>query len=501
MSIAEAARPAALLREPSSAPLTPPTGLRLRRVRPRSDLQACMADAASFSVMIGMGETYFAAFALALGTGETFAGLVATMPMLMGASLQLATPWFLQRTRSYKRWVILCASLQATALLLMPIAACFIGRAAASWVFVAASLYWAAGQATGPAWNTWVEEIIPRRLRANFFACRARISQMCTLAAFVTGGIALHLGKASGWLLAAFVGIFLIGSSCRFLSAWFLNRQTEPSRGRYQSRHVPLREVFTKTSGGVGTPLILYLLAVQTAVQISGPYFTPYMLAHEKLSYISYMLLIGISFLGKVIALPLWGRVAHYAGARRLLWIGGTSIVPVAALWLATDLFAPWHTTLRIHVAGLVMACPISAEMAYLCCIQLVSGIVWAAYELAMLLMFFEAIPRHDRASVLTFYNFGNAAAQMCGGLIGAAILQLGHETHAAYLAVFGISSLVRLCTVPLLYRTPDRQIEVVQPAIRVIAVRADEGPVERPILSSFSSDKLPTLARPAHRP
>src|SRR5256885_12819042 len=39
----------------------------------------------------------------------------------------------------------------------------------------------------------------------------------------------------------------------------------------------------------------------------------------------SYMVLVGIGYLGKVIALPLWGRVAHYAGARRLLWIGGTS--------------------------------------------------------------------------------------------------------------------------------------------------------------------------------
>ena len=27
--------------------------------------------------------------------------------------------------------------------------------------------------------------------------------------------------------------------------------------------------------------------------------------------------------------------------------------------------------------------------------------------------MFFEAIPRQDRASMLTFYNFGNAAAQV----------------------------------------------------------------------------------------
>jgi MFS family permease len=487
MSLAEAPRPAALRRDPFSSPPAAAATFRLRRVRPRADLRASVGDAAAFSVMVGIGETYFAAFALALGTGQTFAGLVATLPMLAGASLQLVTPWFLQRIRSYKRWVVLCASLQAAVLLFMPVAAWFIGSAAALWVFVAASLYWAASQATGPAWNTWVEEIVPRRLRAKFFACRARISQACTLAGFVAGGIALQVGKASGWLLAAFVAIFVIGSGCRFLSAWFLSRQSEPSRGRYQPRQVPVREVFTRASGGVGTPLILYLLAVQSAVQISGPYFTPYMLAQENLSYFSYMVLIGIGYLGKVIALPLWGRVAHYAGARRLLWIGGTSIVPIAALWLAADLFTPWQTTLQLPLGGLTLPLHISAEMAYLGIIQLISGIVWAAYELAMLLMFFEAIPRQDRASVLTFYNFGNSAAQVFGGLIGAAILQLGHETHTAYMAVFGISSLMRLCTVPLLGRAPERVIEVTQPATRVIAVSATEGPVERPILTSLS--------------
>ena len=47
--------------------------------------------------------------------------------------------------------------------------------------------------------------------------------------------------------------------------------------------------------------------------------------------------------------------------------------------------------------------------MVYLAGVQLLSGIVWAAYELAMMLMFFEAIPRQDRTSVLTFYNWGNA--------------------------------------------------------------------------------------------
>jgi len=40
---------------------------------------------------------------------------------------------------------------------------------------------------------------------------------------------------------------------------------------------------------------------------------------------------------------------------------------------------------------------------------------------------------------------------------------------------------------VPLLRQTSERPVEVVQPAVRVIAVRANEGPVEQPILSSLS--------------
>jgi hypothetical protein len=63
-------------------------------------MRCSIADAASYSIMVGIGETYLAAFALALGTGETFAGLIATLPMLAGASIQLATPWALRRFHS-----------------------------------------------------------------------------------------------------------------------------------------------------------------------------------------------------------------------------------------------------------------------------------------------------------------------------------------------------------------------------------------------------------------
>ena len=46
------------------------------------DLRAITADGVFFSVMVGLGEAYVPAFALAVGLGEIVAGLVATVPML-----------------------------------------------------------------------------------------------------------------------------------------------------------------------------------------------------------------------------------------------------------------------------------------------------------------------------------------------------------------------------------------------------------------------------------
>lgn len=457
MSLAEAPRPTGIRRDSPAELVCLPIPAPAQAGNPRQDLCASVGDAAAHSVMVGIGETYIAAFALALSTGETFAGLVVTLPMLAGATLQLATPWVLGRCQSYRQWVVLCARLQAAALLLMPVAACFSGQFAAAWIFFAASAYWAAAQAGGPAWNTWIEEVIPRRIRSRFLARRVRISQICTLAGFAAGGIGLELGQSRQWLMAAFAGVFFAAAAGRLVSSWFLSRHSEPSRGKYSLRHVSWREFISRTRSSSGGRLVLYLLAVQTAVQISGPYFAPYMLAQEGLSYFSYMVLVGVAYVGKVIALPFWGKVAHYAGARRLLWIGGTAIIPVAALWIGTELCGSWPV-----------------QMAYLCFVQLISGIVWAAYELAMLLMFFEAIPRRERASVLTIYNFGNAAALVLGSLIGAAILQIGGESHVAYLVVFGGSSLARVFTTVLLRGVPERHFEVVRSELSIAGANAE---------------------------
>src|SRR5436190_14532522 len=271
--------PAPLVAAPPAAPtVSAPAD----RVSPRNDLAYSTGDAASYSLMVGLGETYFSAFALAIGTGQTFAGLLATLPQLAGSLLQLASPWGVKKLGSHRRWIVTFVSLQAASLLLLPIASFFSGGMAGLLVFLAVTLYWGAGLATGPVWNTWIEEIVPQSMRTNYFACRARVGQFCTLLGFIAGGLALQFGKANAVVLAAFCSIFLIASACRFVSAWCLSRQRDSRKGDLVERRVRIAHFFqkkhAKTAGEVGGRLVMYLLAVQMVVQISGPYFTPYML-------------------------------------------------------------------------------------------------------------------------------------------------------------------------------------------------------------------------------
>jgi MFS family permease len=404
--------------------------------------------------MVGMGESYFSAYALALGLGPTAAALMVTLPVLMGATLQLATPWGVRKVGSHKRWVVAGIMTQVACLLMLPLAVVFVNTAAAMIAFGAVAFYWAAGLAGNPAWNTWMEELVPLRVRTRFFACRQRTAQFCVLSAFVLGGLALQLGRSSGRELLVFTAIFLVAALSRFISGCFVASQSEPSRGKMiEEERVSFWDLFATGGKTAGGGLVVYLLAMQVAVQISGPYFTPFLLKQEELSYFTYMVLIGLGFAGKVIASPMWGRVGQRIGAVRLLWAGGLAIVPISGLWIFSDYFATTELRFSLPFAPSLGTLAIPGQVLYLSGVQILSGTSWAAYELAMVLMFLHGIPRKQRTSMLTLYNFGNSAAMVMGGLIGALVLRSFGESHNTYLLLFMLSSCVRLAMVPLLAR------------------------------------------------
>jgi MFS family permease len=395
--------------------------------------------------MVGIGETYFPAFVLALGMGEIAAGLIASVPLLVGAMLQMISPAAVVRLGSNRRWVVACVVIQAASFIPL-VAAATWGHMPAVGVFAAVSLYWAGGLGAGPAWNTWMETVVPFRVRAPFFAMRTRLGQAGTLLGFLVGGAVLQYGKYSEHLLAAFATIFAVAALCRSLSARFLSRQTETTAvHRDTHRNVTFRELLERIRSGSSERLLLYFLAVQVAVQISGPYFSPFMLGQLKISYLAYVGLLATSFIAKIMMLPACGRFATRFGVRRLRWVGGIGIMPVSGLWLYAHGF--WQLVL----------------------IQFLAGAVWAAYELAMFLMFFEAARRDERTSILTIFNLANAVALVIGALIGGGLLKLLGGSQEAYLVLFAVSSFARAGTLLFLKFAPaDSALEPAAPEPRL---------------------------------
>jgi MFS family permease len=398
------------------------------------------ADAAAFSVMVGCGETYLPAFALALGMGPVDAGLIASVPVLVGAVVQLVTPLGIARLGTNRGWVIACTTIQSLSFL--PFVFWAVRGHARLWeLLLAASIYWAAGMAGAPAWNSWMGNLIPARMRTAYFARRNRLGQFGVFVGFVAGGVILQLGERNGLTLDAFAVLFAVAGICRLVSTGLLASCRELKRPTWDAAsstaalpllhrlRAALAEIAVAPSGA----LVAFVCSFAFACQFAGPYFTPYLLHEMGFSYGAFMLVVGTNFLGKALALPALGRLGSRIGSLGLLWLGSLSIIPLALFWLP------------------------SANVWYLVGVQLFAGACWAAYELAVVLLFFEAVSHQERTGVVTVYNLGLAVATLAGAGAGGLLLRALGEDRTAYFILFAVSSLLRLAMIPLLRRVSVR--------------------------------------------
>ena len=427
----------------TAAALLPPTTLarphRLLRFLPRGalrrDLWVTTADAAAFSVMVGCGETYLPAFTLALGFGPVAAGMMASVPILVAAVVQLVAPAAAARLGSDRAWVIVCTVVQATSF--VPLIWWAVRGGAVLWqLLLAASVYWSAGMAGVSAWNAWMVRLVPERMRTPYFAHRNRLGQFGVLGGFVMGGLVLQWGEARGATSEMFAILFGMALASRLLSTLCLAACREPrpplaAEPRAAAAALPrriaglLRGMAVRPSGTV----VALHCCVMFGANVAGPYFIPYVRKELGFSYRAFMLVFATAVLARAVALPGIGRLGSRVGPVRLLSLACLAIMPLTLLWLP------------------------SGEVGYLMLVQVLAGSCWAAYELAVALLLFELVQDHERTGVLTVYNLGLALATVAGAACGGLLLRSLGEGRPAYAAVFTASMLLRMLSLPLLLR------------------------------------------------
>lgn len=399
----------------------------------RRDMRLSTVDSALHSTMVGLGENYLVAFALAAGLGEVGGGLIAPVPQFAGAAIALLLPRALSVVGSIRALTIAVVTLQGLALL---------GFAAAAWaasamsagavpawaLFLLAGMYWTGAFASGPVWNVWAGTMFPGRIRARFFGRRSRVSHVSTVTAVVLAGMALGPSGVEtsdrAWVYAV---LFAGAGLARVLSAVIMSRQSERVPIPPGHRDMPFAEFMGTFCRGATGRMLVAMLAFNLATAMATSFLTPYMLDRLHITYRDYMVLIATSLVTKAAVAPLVGNLAARHGVAAVVTVAACAVAPLPALWLVSD---GWAWLVLVHV---------------------VSGAAWAAYELAGFILMFDAVADHRRVGMLARFNLLNNAAIAIGAGVGAATLWAIGEYSHSFRILFGISAVAACLAVPLL--------------------------------------------------
>ncbi|MBM4111637.1 MAG: MFS transporter [Phycisphaerae bacterium] len=424
----------------------------------RNDLRACTKDGITHSLMVGVGETFIPAFALAAGAAQVHGGLVYTIPFLVGATVQLLTPAGVDRIGSPRKWVLLCATIQALCFIPMAIAA-MAGAVPLLLVYVCASIYWAVNLGAAPAWNAWVGALFPERIRASYFSRRSRVCQIALLAGLLLGGVVISRFEHTPLELASFAVLFMAASLSRALSTPALVAQSEPKHLPPARRVNPI-EFLQRIRGAPEGRVVAALLVFMLTVQVSSPFATPYMLRALAMDNDQFTISVVALFAAKCLVLPVVGRLAASWGARRLLMAGAIVVAAGSGAWI------------------------VSTAPGWIYAMQVVSGAGWAAYEMALFLLLLEHIREEERTAMYAAYYFFNAVVTVIGSFVGAAAIDALGGGVTAYWWIFGASSLLRFAAIPLMFRIPRHGHERSAP-VMAIDVGTEAGALDEPVIAA----------------
>lgn len=247
-------------------------------------------------------------------------GLMSAMPFI-GNFLQIFIAPLLMRWRPPKTVSVLFATLHmlvwASLVFLLPHLPqekpVVAGWWLIGWFFLASLLL----SVAGIAWNSWVQEWVPGRVRGKFFGQRNRLLQFSTLAfLLVAGWVLAHWRYAIPAFQAIVVGAVLL----RCFSLRWSWRMPTHSRHRPAARAHSLREQIGILRRERSFLLFVAFGALWSfAANCFGPFYHVFMFEQLDLTAFEVGLLATLSAFGGALSLPAWGGLLDRYGNKSVM--------------------------------------------------------------------------------------------------------------------------------------------------------------------------------------
>src|SRR5688572_23472802 len=285
-------------------------------------------------------------FARGLRASEFEFGLLSALPFI--ASL-LSLPASLATDRTGARKKIFLWGLMLQRLMWFPIALApvlivqYFGIAASApavALFLILVFVMHTGQAVGgPAWVSWMADIVPDRSRGRYFSRRRQWGILSAIpAAFLAGWLLDRLhepGQASNylttlwWCAIIFMAAAVFGLVDIVMFRWVPEVRAAPRH------HEPLRSIFAQP---LRDPQFLwfagFVATLVFAISFMGQFVTLYFIDKLKITSVQTQLILLVApMLAQLAVLPVWGHAADRMGNKPVLAIASLGLVPIGLGW------------------------------------------------------------------------------------------------------------------------------------------------------------------------
>lgn len=393
--------------------------------------QACW-----YGVMDGFGMRYITPFALALGANNRIIGILASLPGLLANLSMLGT------IKLVKRWtrkrITMTSVMIQTAFwpLLIGSGALYfvldVKNSVPAWsVVVVYTLMVVGGSLCGPAWASWMKDLMPKNVGA-YMGRRSRGAGTVAFLSMMAAGVILDKFKVTDHLFLGFTVLFTVAVIGRLICASYIKRQYEPPFQYDEKTHFSFAQFLKRMAGNNFGRFTIYIALFSMTAQISSPFITVYMLKNLGFTYTEYTLVILSSTLFSLLSLPYWGRLSDRYGNLVAIRITGIILPVIPVLWMLSPVFSGMS-----HRSVVV----------YLIVLQAVAGLIWSGFEMGAGNFIYHAVTPARIGICATYYSILNGVGALIGGLLGGFISSLDFTLFglSSILCIFLLSGLGRL--------------------------------------------------------
>lgn len=386
----------------------------------KSNLKYSYFEAFLSSFVVGIAESFFAAFSIEKGMSTIQSGMLLSLPLILAVGANLLFNFYI-RHRSISQQVkrnTLLQTLSIVGLILFSLTDVNNSVLVFGSLMVLYSVYWYGYFSSQPVWNIWISELITDSQGHEYFALRTRLTQIGIISGLVLGGVLLQwkiLNLAPSHLFGLLFSAAFVGQLFKYYSF----KKHVPSTSVMTFSFTKVKHIFNQNRSFFSSYGLF-----NASLFLSSPYVTGYLLTTKNLNYFHFMIVTVSLFAGKIMSTYILSLTANKLTPIKLMVLGGIIAAPLPLLW-------PYCN---------------SPESMYV--LNFVSGMFWALWDVGLSLSFFKNIKAQDKIETVTLYHSIGFLTQVVGTCVGAVCIK--YLFNYNYHSVFIFAGLIRFaCILP----------------------------------------------------